>query len=194
MTHSMSFGRFALLPAVILVAAASTACSTTRVEAAKPAVVTVVSPAPWVAPSPVGDIATVVLGTGQFVTLMAAVNAAGLYSALTGTGPITVFAPTDAAFAKLPYGTVERLLKPENRDALRQLVSYHVMNGRVQSVGLMGKVMTSPTLEGMSVSIDGRNGVRVNNALVTQPDMEASNGLVHAIDTVLMPSNMIALR
>lgn len=194
MTRTRFRCRLALLPALLLGVATAGACSTTRYEAPRPAAVTVVSPAPWAAPSPLGDIATVASGTGTFVTLLAAVNAAGLSSTLTGAGPITVFAPTDAAFAKLPYGTVDRLLRPENRDALRQLVSYHVMNGRVQSVGLMGKTMTSPTLEGLSVNIDGRNGVMVNNARVVQPDIEASNGLIHSIDTVLMPSNMIALR
>ena len=107
---------------------------------------------------------------------------------------ITVFAPTDQAFANLPTGTLEKLLKVENRAALRKIVSYHIVSGRVPSSGLMGAMVTSPTLEGHSVSIDGRNGVRVNNATVVQADIPASNGLIHAIDTVLMPADLPYIR
>ncbi|AMS30680.1 hypothetical protein AEM38_01170 [Hyphomonadaceae bacterium UKL13-1] len=141
-----------------------------------------------------GDVATVAAGYGQFNTLLAAANAAGLYDRLTMSGPITVFAPTDQAFANLPAGTLEKLLKVENRAALRRIVSYHIVSGRVPSSGLMGITMTSPTLEGHSVAIDGRNGVRVNNATVVQADIPASNGVIHAIDTVLMPADLPYIR
>jgi uncharacterized surface protein with fasciclin (FAS1) repeats len=90
---------------------------------------------------------------------------------------------------------LQRLLRPENRAALRQLVSYHVISGRVPSSGLMGKTMTSPTVEGASLSIEGHNGVLINNsARVIQADIVADNGLIHSIDTVLMPPNLMALR
>jgi uncharacterized surface protein with fasciclin (FAS1) repeats len=141
-----------------------------------------------------GDVAAVASRAGNFNTLLAAVNAAGLASTLTATGPITVFAPTDQAFAKLPAGTLDKLLRMENRDALRKILSYHIIAGKVMSSGLMGKTLSSPTMEGQSVAIDGRNGVRVNGASVIQADIEANNGLIHAIDTVLMPSDMPMLR
>jgi uncharacterized surface protein with fasciclin (FAS1) repeats len=194
MTHVISLKKLAIIPALVVGFSLASACSTTRIEAPTPATVTVVSPQPWTGSAAVGDIATVATGAGQFNTLLAAVNAAGLTSTLTGTGPLTVFAPNDAAFAQLPAGTVDSLLRVENREALRQLISYHVVNGRVPSSALTGKTMTNPTLAGSSVSIDGRNGVMVNRARVVQADIEASNGLIHTIDTVLMPPNMPTLR
>jgi uncharacterized surface protein with fasciclin (FAS1) repeats len=185
---------YAILPLLVLTLGA---CSTTTIEAPKPQAVTVVTADPIVmtvpAPGP-GDVATVAAGYGQFNTLLAAANAAGIYDRLTMSGPITVFAPTDQAFANLPAGTLEKLLKVENRAALRKIVSYHIVSGRVPSSGLMGAMITSPTLEGHSVSIDGRNGVRVNNATVVQADIPASNGLIHAIDTVLMPADLPYIR
>ena len=144
--------------------------------------------------SSMGNIAEVAMSAGTFSTLLAAVNAAGLNDTLGGPGPITVFAPTDEAFAKLPAGTLAALLKPENMSALRQLVSYHVVSGRVPSSDLMGRSMTSPTVEGSSLMIDGKNGVMINNARVMQADIRASNGIIHSIDTVLMPANMMAVR
>jgi uncharacterized surface protein with fasciclin (FAS1) repeats len=185
---------YAILPLLVLTLGA---CSTTTIEAPKPQTVTVVTADPIVMTVPAtgpGDVATVAAGYGQFSTLLAAANAAGVYDRLTMSGPITVFAPTDQAFANLPAGTLEKLLKVENRAALRKIVSYHIVSGRVPSSGLMGAMITSPTLEGHSVSIDGRNGVRVNNATEVQADIPASNGLIHAIDTVLMPADLPYIR
>lgn len=172
------------------------ACSTTTVEAPRPVPVTVVAPSPWVAspPAVAGNIVAVASASGQFSTLLAAANAAGLASTLSGPGPFTVFAPTDQAFANLAPGTLDRLLRPENREALRKIVSYHVVRGNIRASSLMGTTSMPPTLEGMSLNIDGRNGVRVNGIAVIQPDIEASNGVVHSIGTVLMPSDLPAIR
>lgn len=187
--------KFAAIPALLLTLTTAGACSTTTVEATKPVAVTVVAPTAWVAPVTMGNIAAVASSSGQFNTLLAAATAAELNATLSGAGPITVFAPTDAAFDKLPPATLQRLLRPENRAALRQIVSYHVITGRVPSSGLMGKTMSSPTVEGSSIAIEGHSGVMINNsARVTQADIEASNGLIHSIDTVLMPPDLITLR
>jgi uncharacterized surface protein with fasciclin (FAS1) repeats len=194
MENSSTISKLLAAPIMLAALFGSIACSTTTVEAPKPIAVTVVAPTPWVAPMPIGNIAAIATGSGQFNTLLAAIRAAELEATLNGAGPFTVFAPTDAAFDKLPAATLQRLLRPENRAALRQVVSYHVISGRVPSSGLMGKTMTSPTVEGSSVSIEGRNGVTVNNARVIQADIAADNGLIHSIDTVLMPPNLLPLR
>ena len=124
---------------------------------------------------------------GHFNTLVAAVKAAGLVDALTGPGPFTVFAPTDAAFAKLPPGTLENLLKPENKDQLRKILTYHVVSGQVTAKDVL-KLDSAKTLEGGSLMIHSGNGaVMVNNAHVTKTDIAASNGVIHVIDTVLLP-------
>ena len=124
---------------------------------------------------------------GTFKTLLAAAQAAGLADALATTTNITVFAPTDEAFAKLPAGTVENLLKPENKDQLIKVLTYHVVPGAVTSDQLAGKRMDVATVEGSTVHVNGTNGVRVNNARVTQADIIASNGVIHRIDRVLLP-------
>jgi uncharacterized surface protein with fasciclin (FAS1) repeats len=124
---------------------------------------------------------------GKFNTLVTAVKAAGLVDTLKGSGPFTVFAPTDAAFAKLPAGTVENLLKPENKARLQSILTYHVVPGKVMS-GEVVKLNSAQTVEGRSVSIKTMNGmVMVNNAHVTQADIMASNGVIHVIDTVILP-------
>jgi uncharacterized surface protein with fasciclin (FAS1) repeats len=124
---------------------------------------------------------------GQFNTLVAAVKAAGLVDALKGPGPFTVFAPTDAAFAKLPPGTLENLLKPENKEQLRKILTYHVVAGEVMAKDVM-KLDSAKTLEGANLTIHaGKGGVMVNNAHVTKTDIAASNGVIHVIDTVLLP-------
>jgi uncharacterized surface protein with fasciclin (FAS1) repeats len=124
---------------------------------------------------------------GNFNSLVAAVKAAGLADALKGPGPFTVFAPTDEAFAKLPPGTVENLLKPENKDKLRKILTYHVVAGRVMAKDVV-KLDTAKTLEGGSVMIQaGPGGVMVNNAHVTKTDIASSNGVIHVIDAVLLP-------
>jgi uncharacterized surface protein with fasciclin (FAS1) repeats len=138
-------------------------------------------------PAKRGDIVDVAVGAGQFTTLVAAVQAAGLVDVLKGAGPFTVFAPTDAAFAKLPGGTVESLLRPENRARLQAILTYHVLPGRVAAGDLAGRRLSPATVEGRTVSVDGRDGVRVNGARVVTADVMASNGIVHVIDTVLMP-------
>ena len=123
----------------------------------------------------------------SFETLTAALQAAGLVDALQGDGPFTVFAPTDEAFAALPEGTLEELLKPENKDQLIKILTYHVVPGAVKSTDLKdGKVAT---LEGSEVMIDLGQSVRVNNAQVVQADIHASNGVIHVIDKVILPPN-----
>lgn len=133
------------------------------------------------------DIVDTAVGAGQFNTLVTAVKEAGLVETLKGKGPFTVFAPTDAAFAKLPAGTVESLLKPENKEKLTQVLTYHVVPGKVMAADVKGKVTEAETVEGSTVKIDGTKGVTVNGANVVKPDVAASNGVIHAIDAVLMP-------
>lgn len=133
------------------------------------------------------DIVDTAVGAGQFTTLVTAVKAAGLVETLKGKGPFTVFAPTDAAFAKLPAGTVEGLLKPENKEKLTQILTYHVVPGKVMAADVKGKVTEAKTVEGSSVTVDGTKGVTVNGANVVKADVTASNGVIHAIDTVVMP-------
>jgi uncharacterized surface protein with fasciclin (FAS1) repeats len=123
---------------------------------------------------------------GQFKTLVAAVKAAGLVDTLNGTGPFTVFAPTDEAFAKLPAGTVEDLLKPENKEKLAGILTYHVLTGKVMSPDV--KTMSAKTVNGKEVSIKVDGGkVMVGDAKVVKTDIAASNGVIHVIDTVLIP-------
>ena len=133
------------------------------------------------------DIVDTAVAAGQFKTLVAAVKAAGLVDTLKGPGPFTVFAPTDEAFAKLPAGTVESLLKPENKAKLQSILKYHVIPGRVMSQELV-KLDSAKTVEGGSIAIQTMGGgVMVNNAHVTQADIVASNGVIHVIDTVILP-------
>ncbi len=133
------------------------------------------------------DIVDTAVEAGSFNTLVAAVEAAGLVETLKGEGPFTVFAPTDDAFAALPEGTVEDLLKPENKDKLAAILTYHVVAGKVMS-GDLSDGMTAATVEGSDVTIKTEGGVMVNDANVTTADIEASNGVIHVIDSVLMPS------
>lgn len=124
---------------------------------------------------------------GSFKTLTAALKAAGLISTLSSPGPFTVFAPTDAAFAALPKGTVEKLLKPENKAMLVKILTYHVVSGEVLSTSL--KSGNVKTVEGGSVRVKvSPRGVMVNNAKVVKADIRASNGVIHVIDKVIMPS------
>lgn len=136
------------------------------------------------------DIVDTAVSAGSFTTLVAAVQAAGLVDTLKGPGPFTVFAPTDDAFAKLPAGTVEDLLKPENLSQLQAILTYHVVPGKVMSSDLAGKETTAATVQGGEVKINATgSAVMVNDATVTQADIEASNGVIHVIDTVLMPGS-----
>lgn len=124
---------------------------------------------------------------GKFDTLVAAVKAAGLVDTLKGPGPFTVFAPTDEAFSKLPAGTLETLLKPENKAKLQSILLYHVVPGRVMAQDVMNLELAK-TAEGQNVTIKIMNGgVMVNNAHVIKTDIAASNGVIHVIDTVLLP-------
>ena len=136
------------------------------------------------------DIVDVAAAAPNFKTLVAAVKAAGLVETLKGDGPFTVFAPTDAAFAKLPKGTVESLLKPENKAKLVAILTYHVVKGKVLAADVL-KLKSGTkvaTVEGKYVVIKhGKAGVMVNNAKVIKTDIEASNGVIHVIDTVMMP-------
>jgi len=135
------------------------------------------------------DIVDTAVDAGSFNTLVAAVKAAGLVDTLKGDGPFTVFAPTDAAFAKLPAGTVEMLLKPENKAKLVAMLTYHVVPGKVMSGDITGKKLEAKTVQGSSVSINATKGVMVDGASVTSADIETSNGVIHVIDTVIQPKS-----
>lgn len=134
------------------------------------------------------DIVDTAVAAGQFGTLVAAVQAAGLVDTLKGEGPFTVFAPTDAAFDALPEGTVASLLLPENREQLVAVLTYHVVSGKVMAADVV-KLDTAPTVQGQSVSVQAMNGmVMIDEAHVVQADIEAGNGVIHVIDSVLLPN------
>ena len=133
------------------------------------------------------DIVDTAVGAGSFTTLVAAVQAAGLVDTLKGEGPFTVFAPTDKAFAALPEGTVATLLLPENKDQLISILTHHVVSGKVMSTDLSNGMMAL-TLQGSNVTIMTNNGVSVNGANVVTADIEASNGVIHVIDAVILPN------
>ncbi len=135
------------------------------------------------------DIVDTAVANGSFKTLVAAVTAAGLVETLKGTGPFTVFAPTDAAFAALPAGTVDGLLKPDAKAKLTEILTYHVVPGKVMSSDLAGKSMSPATVAGKTVKIDATgSGVHINDATVTTADVDCTNGVIHVIDKVLMPA------
>ncbi len=134
------------------------------------------------------DIVDTAVSAGSFKTLVAAVQAAGLVDALKGEGPLTVFAPTDEAFKKLPAGTVENLLKPENKEKLIAVLTYHVVPGRVTASEVVN-LDSAKTINGRSLKINARDGkVMVDNARVTATDIIASNGVIHVIDSVVLPN------
>lgn len=135
------------------------------------------------------DIVDTAMKAGSFATLVAAVKAAGLVETLKGKGPFTVFAPTDAAFKKLPAGTVEDLLKPENKAKLAGILTYHVLPGMVMSKDIAGKKLDAKTVQGQTVAVDATNGVTVGGAKVTQADIATTNGVIHVIDTVILPKS-----
>ena len=141
-------------------------------------------------PAAAADIVETAVSNGSFKTLTAALQAAGLVETLKGKGPYTVFAPSDEAFKKLPAGTVETLLKPENKAQLQKVLTYHVVSGNVMSGDLKGKTTNAKTVEGSAVRIDASgNAVKVDDAVVTQADVSASNGVIHVIDRVIMPKS-----
>jgi uncharacterized surface protein with fasciclin (FAS1) repeats len=137
--------------------------------------------------SKAADIVDTAIGAGSFTTLVAAVKAADLVGTLKSPGPFTVFAPTDAAFKKLPKGTLASLLKPENKDKLVKILTYHVVPGKVMAADVAGKTTAVATVEGDKVHVNGKHGVLVNNARVVKADIVADNGVIHVIDKVLLP-------
>jgi uncharacterized surface protein with fasciclin (FAS1) repeats len=133
------------------------------------------------------NIVEVAKSTGQFNTLLTAAKAAGLVPALTGKGPYTVFAPTDAAFSKLPKGTVESLLKPKNKHKLAAILKYHVVAGEIEAGDIKPGRTHVQTLNGRSLTVRKHGGVEVNGARVVTADVDASNGVIHVINRVLIP-------
>ena len=134
------------------------------------------------------DIVDTAVAAGQFNTLAAALDAADLIATLKGNGPFTVFAPTDEAFAKLPAGTVESLLKPENRDQLVAILTYHVVSGKVMAKDVVN-LSEAKTVNGSDLSIKVMDGkVRINDATVVAADVATSNGVIHVVDTVILPN------
>ena len=135
------------------------------------------------------DIVDVAVSAGSFKTLVAAVQAAGLVETLKGDGPFTVFAPTDEAFAKLPAGTVESLLLPENRDQLISILTYHVVPGKVMAADVVG-LSSAATVQGQELTVSMKDGTpMIDNARIIQTDIAASNGVIHVIDEVVLPSS-----
>lgn len=134
------------------------------------------------------DIVDVAASNSDFSTLVAAVKAAGLVETLKGDGPFTVFAPTNEAFAKLPAGTVESLLKPENKDKLTAILTYHVVSGKVYAKQVVN-IDSAKSVQGSQIDISSANGkVKVNDAYVVMTDIKASNGVIHVIDSVIIPT------
>jgi uncharacterized surface protein with fasciclin (FAS1) repeats len=135
------------------------------------------------------DIVDTAVAAGSFKTLVAAVTAAGLVETLKGAGPFTVFAPSDEAFAKLPAGTVESLVKPENKAKLTAILTLHVMASKVMAADVSGKKLTPASVNGEALHVDGTNGVTINGAKVVTADIACTNGVIHVIDTVLLPKS-----
>lgn len=133
------------------------------------------------------DIVDAAIEAGTFNTLVAVIQAADLMDLLKSPGPFTVFAPTDAAFAALPEGAVATLLKPGDRDRLVAILTYHMIPGALTSAELAGEVRRIPTLQGATIVIDATSGFGVNGANVVAADIDASNGVIHAIDKVILP-------
>jgi uncharacterized surface protein with fasciclin (FAS1) repeats len=145
-------------------------------------------PAALAGDKPKADIVDTAVAAGDFKTLATALTAAGLVETLKGPGPFTVFAPTDAAFAKLPAGTVENLLKPENKAELTKILTYHVVPGKVKAADVV-KLTEAKTVQGQAAKITVKDGkVMVDNATVTATDIGASNGVIHVIDSVILPN------
>ena len=140
-----------------------------------------------IASAKAADIVDTAVSAGSFNTLVAAVQAAGLVDTLKGDGPFTVFAPTDDAFSALPEGTVEDLLKPENKEKLIAVLTYHVIPGKVMSGDVSGKMLSVETVQGSTVDVNGMSGVTVDGANVISANIETTNGVIHVIDQVILP-------
>jgi uncharacterized surface protein with fasciclin (FAS1) repeats len=137
-----------------------------------------------------GDVVETAVAAGSFKTLARALDAAGLVATLKGPGPFTVFAPTDEAFAKLPAGTLETLLKPENKEKLQRLLTFHVVSGKVMASDVV-KLQSAKAVSGDTIMVKVRNGVvHVDDATVTKADVAASNGVIHVIDSVILPKGL----
>ncbi len=182
--------RKALFAGLAIAALTLSGCAAAEEEVVEVAQETVVEePAPMPAEPELGDIVDVAVGAGTFGTLAAALEAAGLVETLKGEGPFTVFAPTDEAFAALPEGLVEKLLLPENKDILVQILTYHVVSGAVFSADVPSGDVT--TVEGSAITVNLTDGVVLNGtATVTAVDIEASNGVIHVIDQVILPPGL----
>ncbi|MCA9086081.1 MAG: fasciclin domain-containing protein [Planctomycetaceae bacterium] len=188
--------KIATLTAVAMLASAAVAgdkCKGTRILSSVPCqkstvtYITTVHPAAGAAAK--ADIVDTAVGAGSFNTLVAAVKAAGLVETLKGAGPFTVFAPTDEAFAKLPAGTVEELLKPENKAKLQAVLTYHVVPGKVMAADVV-KLTGAKTVQGQQIDIAVKDGkVSVDGANVVKTDIETSNGVIHVIDSVILPAD-----
>ena len=133
------------------------------------------------------DIVDTAVSAGQFNTLVAAVEAADLVTTLKGDGPFTVFAPTDEAFAALPEGTVENLLKPENKEQLISVLTYHVVAGKILSSDIAGTTAMVESVQGSELDVNATNGVTGDGATVVTADIETDNGVIHVIDRVVLP-------
>ena len=133
------------------------------------------------------DIVDTAGAAGTFKTLVAAVGAADLVATLKSSGPFTVFAPSDEAFAKLPAGTVEDLIKPANKAKLTSILTFHVIPGKVMAADVNGKVLSPSSVQGQALNVDGTHGVVVNGAKVIAADINCTNGVIHVIDTVILP-------
>jgi len=134
------------------------------------------------------DIVDTAVAAGSFTTLVAAVSAAGLVDTLKSAGPFTVFAPSDEAFGKLPAGTVAELVKPENKAKLTAILTLHVMAGKVMAADVAGQKLSPASVNGEHLHVDGTHGVTVNGANVVTADIACTNGVIHVIDAVLLPT------
>ena len=174
--------------AALTLAACGSSTSTTATSAPAAATTPAASTPAASTPAAAGTIVDVAAANPDFTTLVAAVKAAGLAETLSGPGPFTVFAPTNEAFAALPAGLVDKLLKPENKAVLAKILTYHVLASKVMAADVQhGKVAT---VEGGTITIDTMSGVKVNDAKVTATDIAASNGVIHVIDKVLVPADV----
>jgi uncharacterized surface protein with fasciclin (FAS1) repeats len=154
------------------------------------ALMTLGAPAPTTARAESRDIVDTAVAAGSFKTLAKALEAAGLVDTLKGPGPFTVFAPTDEAFAKLPAGTLESLLEPANKEKLRRILTYHVVSGKVMASDVVN-LESAKAVSGDTITIKAHGGaVHVDNARVTATDVAASNGVIHVIDTVILPKGL----
>lgn len=185
-------GRTVLATGAVLLAVGLAACSSTTSQtstsSASVGASSSISPEAGMMSAPAGTIVDIASGTPELSTLVTAVGAAGLVDTLNGAGPLTVFAPTDEAFAALPAGVLDALLMPENKDTLAKILTYHVVPGKVMAADVTdGSVAT---VEGQLVTLSTSNGVTVDGATVVTPDIEASNGVIHVIDAVILPPDV----